>query len=373
MKHLLVTNDFPPKVGGIQTYLWELWRRLPPDSFHVLATPYRGAAAWDALQRFPVTRTREPVLLPRPGLAGRIDALANEVGAELVVLDPALPLGLVGPRLAHPYAVVVHGAEITVPGRLPGTRSLLAHVLRGAQLVVAAGGYPAAEAQRAAGRELATVVVPPGVDPGRFRPLGPEARTAVRERFGLPAHGPLVVGVSRLVPRKGFDRLIEAAARLRARHPDLMVAIAGSGRDARRLDALVHSTNAPARLLGRVPDDDLPSLYACADVYAMLCRTRWAGLEQEGFGIVFVEAAAAGVPQLAGDSGGAAEAVEHGITGLVVRRPNEAGAVADALDRLLADPDGRARMSGAARRRAVDELSYDVLARRLAAALGAGP
>lgn len=373
MKHLLVTNDFPPKVGGIQTYLWELWRRLPPECLHVLTTPYRGAAEWDALQPFSVTRTREPVLVPRPGLAGRIDTLADRVGAELVVLDPALPLGLVGPRLTHPYAVVVHGAEVTVPGRLPGTRSLLAHVLRGARLVVAAGGYPAAEAQRAAGRDLTTVVVPPGVDPERFRPLDPDARAAVRERFGLPAHGPLVVGVSRLVPRKGFDRLIEAAARLRARHPELTVAIGGSGRDARRLDALVHSTNAPARLLGRVPDDDLPGLYACADVYAMLCRPRWAGLEQEGFGIVFVEAAAAGVPQVAGDSGGAAGAVEHGITGLVVRRPNDAVAVADALDRLLADPHGRVRMGRAARRRAVEELSYDVLARRLAAGLGAAP
>ncbi len=210
MKHLLVTNDFPPKVGGIQTYLWELWRRLPPDCFHVLTTPYRGAAEWDARQPFPVTRTREPVLLPRPGLACRIDALADEVGADLVVLDPALPLGLVGPRLAHPYGVVVHGAEVTVPGRLPVTRSILAHVLRGARLVVAAGAYPAVEAQRAAGRDLATVVVPPGVDPDRFRPLEPDARAAERERFGLPVQGPLVVGVSRLVPRKGFDRLIEA-------------------------------------------------------------------------------------------------------------------------------------------------------------------
>ncbi len=373
MTHLLVTNDFPPKVGGIQTYLWELWRRLPPESFHVLTTPYRGAAAWDARQPFAVTRTRDPVLLPRPGLARRIDRLADEVGADLVVLDPAVPLGLVGPRLAHSYAVVAHGAEITVPGRLPVTRWPLAHVLRGAQLIVAAGGYAAAEARRAAGRDLTTVVVPPGVDPERFWPLEPDARAAERKRFGLPVHGPLVVGVSRLVPRKGFDRLIEAAARLRARHPDLTVAIAGSGRDARRLHALVHSTNAPVHLLGRVPDDDLPGLYACADVYAMLCRTRWAGLEQEGFGIVFVEAAAAGVPQVAGDSGGAAEAVAHGITGLVVRRPNDAAAVADALDRLLADPDDRARMGRAARRRAVEELSYDVLAHRLATALGAAP
>ena len=151
MTHLFVTNDFPPKLGGIQTMLWELWRRLDPASFAVLTTPYAGDAAWDADQPYRVVRTREKVLLPTPSLARRIDALADEIGASLVVLDPALPVGLVGPRLRHPYAVVLHGAEITVPGRLPGSNLVLRHVLRGAGLVIAAGGYPLAEGERAAG------------------------------------------------------------------------------------------------------------------------------------------------------------------------------------------------------------------------------
>jgi len=132
MKHLLVTNDFPPKVGGIQSYLWELWRRLPPDDVVVLTTPYEGDAPWDAAQPFRVERTREKVLLPTPALARRIDALADEVAAGLVLLDPALPLGLLGPRLRHRYGLVLHGAEVTVPGRLPGTHLALRHVLRGA-------------------------------------------------------------------------------------------------------------------------------------------------------------------------------------------------------------------------------------------------
>ncbi len=371
MKHLLVTNDFPPKVGGIQTYLWELWRRLPSDGVAVLTTPYRGARAWDAEQPYAIARTREPVLLPHPGLAARIDTHADRVGAELVVLDPALPLGLVGPRLRHPYAVVVHGAEVAVPGRLPGTRALLGSVLRPARLVIAAGTYPAAEARRAAGRALPTVNIPPGVDTARFHPLDAAARADARRAFALPLDGPVVVGVSRLVPRKGFDRLIEAAARLQPRFPGLAVAIAGSGRDRGRLGALVERTGAPVRLLGRVPDADLPALYGCADVCAMLCRTRWGGLEQEGFGIVFVEAAAAGVPQLAGASGGAAEAVEHGVTGWVVRRPDDAAAVADGLERLLADDIARRAMAVAGRRRVERDLSWDVLAARLAAALEA--
>jgi phosphatidyl-myo-inositol dimannoside synthase len=369
MSHLLVTNDFPPKLGGIQSYLWELWRRLDPATFTVLTTPYDGAAAWDAEQPFRVVRTSQKVLLPTPSLARRIDALAAETGAGLVLLDPALPLGLLGPRLATPYGLVLHGAEVTVPGRLPGSRALLGRVLRGAVEVVAAGGYPAAEAERAAGRSLPVTVVPPGVDPERFRPLDPERRAKARALFDLPADGRVVASLSRLVPRKGMDVLIEAAARLAPERPDLVVAIGGSGRDRRRLERLVASTGAPVRLLGRVPDDDLADLYGCADVYAMLCRNRWGGLEQEGFGIVFLEAAACAVPQIAGASGGAAEAVAHGVTGLVVDTPGDAVAAAGALATLLDDPERRATMGAAARRRVEDELAYDVLARRLAEVL----
>ncbi|MGE3620426.1 MAG: glycosyltransferase family 4 protein [Acidimicrobiia bacterium] len=370
-RHLFVTNDFPPKVGGIQTVLWELWRRLDPASFVVLTTPHPDAAAWDRDQPFRIERVEAPVLLPTPGLVRRIDALADEIGAELVVVDPALPLGLVGPRLARPYAVVVHGAEVTVPGRLPASRSALAHVLRGAALVVACGGYPRVEAERAAGRALPTVVVPPGVDPTRFHPLDPAEREAARTRLDLPTDARLVTSVSRLVPRKGMDVLVDAAALLAPARPDLVVAIAGAGRDRARLERRIGRTGAPVRLLGRVAEDDLPDLYGCGDVFAMLCRNRWAGLEQEGFGIVFLEAAAAGVPQVAGRSGGSAEAVAHGTTGYVVDHPSDPTAVAEALARLLDDPERRARMGAAARRRAVEEFDYDRLGARLGQALAA--
>jgi phosphatidylinositol alpha-1,6-mannosyltransferase len=368
-RHVLVTNDFPPKVGGIQSYLWELWRRLPAEAVTVLTSPHAGAAAFDAEQPFRVVRTREPVLLPTRWLRRRIDALAAEVGAELVVLDPALPLGRLGPDLALPYAVVLHGAEVTVPGRLPGTRQLLGPVLRGATHVIAAGTYPSAEADRAAGRALPTTVVPPGVDTTSFRPLGEEARLEARARLGLPTEGRLVMGISRLVPRKGFDALIRAAALLQPSHPDLNVAIVGGGRDRKRLDKLAEKEGAPVRFLGRIPFADLPAAYACGDVFAMLCRNRWAGLEQEGFGIVFLEAAASGVPVVAGASGGVRDAVQHGETGFVVERPHDPHAVAAALARLLADADLRRRMGHAARRRAVESFAYDVLADRLWVAL----
>ena len=374
MAHLLVTNDFPPKFGGIQSYLWELWRRLPPEGIHVMTTRHPKAAAWDAAQAYPVTRTREQVLLPTPALARRIDALADEVGASLVVLDPALPVGLLGPRLRHPYAVVLHGAEIAVPGRLPASRDALGYVLRHAVHLIAAGPYPAVEAARAVGgrsRLPPVTIVPPGVDTTRFRPLSPAERTTARERFGLDPAARLVVSVSRLVPRKGMDVLIEAAARLAPGRPDLQVGIGGAGRDHGRLARLAESTGAPVRFLGRVPEDDLPALFGSADVFAMCCRNRWAGLEQEGFGIVFLEAAACGVPQVAGRSGGAADAVADGETGAVVADPSDPVAVADAIGRLLDDAELRVRQGAAACHRAETEFAYPLLAARLAAALSA--
>jgi phosphatidylinositol alpha-1,6-mannosyltransferase len=369
MRHLLVTNDFPPKVGGIQTYLWELWRRLPPETFAVLTTAHPDAPAFDAAQPFRVERVSGTVLWPTPDLRRRIDALAAELGAGFVVLDPALPLGAVGPQLARPYLVVAHGAEIPVAGRIPVVGAILARVLRGGAGAVAGGNYAAAELARAAGRPLDVAAIPPGVDTRRFVPVPEQERPAIRRSLGLPEDGPLVVNVGRLVPRKGVDVLIEAVARLRSTHPDLTLAVAGAGRDRQRLERLATRRRAPVRFLGRVADDRLPALYACADVFAAPNRARWGGLEQEGFGIVFVEAAACGIPQVAGDSGGAPEAVVDGETGLLVERPGIPSEVASALERLIGDPSVRRRLGQQSRRRAVDLFAYDVLAARLAAYL----
>jgi phosphatidylinositol alpha-1,6-mannosyltransferase len=369
VKHILVTNDFPPKVGGIQSYLWELWRRFPPDEVTVLTTDHPGAAEFDATQPFRVERRRGPVLLPTPVLVRRIDELATEVGASLVVLDPALPVGLVGRRLRRPYAVVLHGAELVVPARLPALRSGLRRVVEGAALAVVGGSYVATEVGRLTSAPPPSVNVPPGVDVNRFQPLEPSQRLKTRHELGVAADARLVLGVARLVPRKGMDVLVRAAARLGPAYPDLTVVVAGTGRQAGALARLVARHRAPVRLLGSVAGASLPGLYGAADVFCMPCRNRWIGLEQEGFGIVFLEAAAAGVPAVAGRSGGTPEAVLDGETGLVVECPGDEVAVADALAALLDDPDGRARMGAVARRRAVGEFEYDVLAERLRAAL----
>jgi phosphatidyl-myo-inositol dimannoside synthase len=374
-RHLLVTNDFPPKVGGIQSYLWELYRRLDPSSYVVLtATSDAGAAAFDAAQAergIRIERVPGSILFfPTPAARAAVHACAREHEVDLVLLDPALPLGLLGPSLEVPYGVYLHGAEVTVPGRIPGARTALAHVLRGASVVVSAGSYPAAEARHAApGLRAPVVEVPPGVDTSAITPLPAAERRAARTRLGLPETGLLVSSVSRLVPRKGMDVLIEAAGRLAPSYRDLVVAIAGSGRELAHLERLAQASPAAVHVLGRVSDQDRAGLLAASDVFVMACRNRWLGLEQEGFGIVFVEAAAAGVPQIAGDSGGAAEAVLDGVSGLVVDRPEDPGAVAEALRSLLADPARRRRMGRAARLRVQESFDNDVLASRLAEAL----
>lgn len=365
MKHLLVTNDFPPKIGGIQSLLWEWWRRLPAESFAVLTSPHADAAGFDASQPYRIERTREPVLLPHPWMVQRINSMVKEVGADFVVLDPALPLGLVGPALSVPYMVVLHGAEVTVPGRLPVSKQILGRVLRGAEHVIAAGGYPSREGNHAAGRDLTTTIVPPGVDTNRFVPLSPDQRREARFKFGFADDEEIVLGISRLVPRKGFDTVIRAVAQLAPHRPRLRLVIASTGRDEDRLKKLASELSAPVTFLGRVPHDDLPALYGCADVFSMMCRNRWGGLEQEGFGIVFVEAAACGVPQIAGDSGGAAEAVEDGVTGFVMDDPTDASGLAARLVRILDNPELRASMAVASRQRAESEFNYDVLAHRL--------
>lgn len=369
IKHLLVTNDFPPKVGGIQSVLWEWWRRLPSDSFTVLTSPHPDAKRFDADQPFEVVRTREPVLLPHPIMVKRVNRLVQSTGAELVVLDPAVPLGLIGPHLDVPYDVVLHGAEVTIPGRLPVTRQLLNRTLRHARQVISCGEYALAEAERSIRRSLPGVVLYPGVDTQRFRPADAPVISEFRERHGISADAQLVVGVSRLVPRKGFDTLIEASAMLKNEFPNLHVLIAGSGRDSKRLQSVINRTGAPAQLLGRVADEDLPTLYGAADVGAMLCRDRWFGLEQEGFGIVFLEAAACGTPQLAGRSGGSNEAVVDGETGVVVDRPTDVGSVARSLAELLRNASLRAKMSTNSRQRVLDEFTYDALSARLSEVL----
>ena len=362
MRHLLVTNDYPPKVGGIQSYLWEIYRRLPQDKVVVYTTPHPDSESFDQKQTHKIIRSKQRVLLPTRQVANQIRSLAEVENIDFIMYDPAVPIGILGPKIGIPYGVILHGAEVTIPGRVPIARSLIANVLQHAKLVVTAGDYSTKEAIRAAKQNLPVCVIPPGVDIDRFKPLDEQARSTIRERFNFKDDDEVILTLSRLVPRKGMDVLISATSELMKTRPRVHLLIAGTGRDLRRLKALAQSTNAPVTFLGFVSDNEVAELYGIADVFGMICRVRWGGLEQEGFGIVFLEAAACGVPQIAGRSGGADEAVLEGETGFVVDNPTDSNAVKQALEKLLADSETRQEMGRNSRARAEKEFSYDYLA-----------
>ncbi len=367
-RHLLVTNDYLPKTGGIQVYLHELWRRLEPGRAAVLtATSDATAASFDATADVVIERVPASTLyLPTPKALRAIEDAIARHQPDLVLLDPAWPLGLLGPRLSRPYGVILHGAEVAIPGRIPLVASSLRYVLSRASVAICAGSYPESEARRVTAEHMAPVVqIPPGVDTTRFVPLSPVRRSQVRAEMGIAQDALLVSSYSRLVPRKGMDTLIRASARLKVNFPNLQVAIGGAGRDRSRLEKLAASQRAPVTFLGRVPDEQLGDWLAASDLMVMDCRSRWWGLEQEGFGMVFVEAAATGVAQVAGRSGGSHEAVVDGVTGTVVRNSRSVQDLALAMGRLLADDELRRSYAANARDVAVHEFEWSLLARRL--------
>ena len=371
-RHLLVTNDYLPKTGGIQVYLHELWKRLEPGRAAVLtALSHPDAATFDHDTDVVIERIEAKTLFaPTLGAYRAIEAAIERHQPDLVLLDPAWPIGLLGPRLSRPYGVILHGAEVTIPGRLPVVASTMRYVLRHAAVAICAGGYPEAEARRICGEYMPPVIqVPPGVDTKRFVPLEPSRREGVRESLALRSDAFVVSSYSRLVPRKGMDTLIKAAALLAPTHPELQVAIGGSGRDRERLEILRDKLNAPVVFMGRVPDEVLPDWLGASDLMVMDCRSRWLGLEQEGFGIVFVEASACGIAQIAGRSGGSHEAVRDEVTGLVLERSRSAQDLADALARLMADGERRQLFGAQARFVAERDFEWDVLAATLSSEL----
>jgi phosphatidylinositol alpha-1,6-mannosyltransferase len=168
-----------------------------------------------------------------------------------------------------------------------------------------------------------------------------------------------------------MDTLLRASVQLRSTFPDLHVALGGAGRDRSRLERLARRLDAPVTFLGRVPDERLSEWLGASDLMVMDCRSRWLGLEQEGFGIVFVEAAASGVAQVAGRSGGSHEAVLDGVTGEVVENSRSARALAAAMKSLLINPDRRHEYAHNARVLATTRFEWDILAGTLARELTA--
>jgi phosphatidyl-myo-inositol dimannoside synthase len=372
---LLVTNDFPPRTGGIQRYLLELATRLPDGELVVYAPAWPGGPAFDARLPFPVHRHPTSLMVPEPTVVGWALQLARAYAVDTVWFGAAAPLALLGARLRRTADVTrvlasSHGHEVGW-SMLPGARQALRRIGRDTDVVTTISRYTRARVAAAFGPRAALEPLPPGIDADRFRPDA-GARATIRRRHGL-GEAPVVVCVSRLVARKGQDMLIRALPRIRARVPGARLVLVGGGPDVRRLRALAKADHVASAVVftGPVADADLPAYHAAGDVFALPCRTRGRGLDVEGLGIALLEAAAAGRPVVAGRSGGAPETVREGRTGHVVDGRDPA-ALVEALVGLLADPDRAAAMGAAGRAWMLTDWGWADRAARLTTLLSGG-
>lgn len=364
---LLVTNDFPPRQGGIQTFLYELLRRLPAEQVAVYASDHPGAAAFDAELPFPVRRHPTGLLVPTPAARHRVLQARAEFGASSIWFGAAAPLGLLAAPLraagAQRLVATTHGHEVGW-ALLPGARQALRRIADGVDVLTYLGEYTRSRLARVVGDRAELHRLTPGVDLETFHP-GVSGQP-VRDRYELSST-PVVVCVSRLVPRKGQDVLIRALPAVRERVPDARLLIVGGGRYEPRLRRLAERAGVTEAVTftGAVPYPELPAHFAAGDVFAMPCRTRRLGMDVEGLGMVFLEASATGLPVLAGDSGGAPDAVRDGVTGEVVPGADLA-AVTDRLAGLLADRPRAQAMGRAGRQWAEQDWRWDLIADRLA-------
>ena len=373
---LIVTNDFPPRTGGIESFVLAMASRMPPESVVVHTARQDGDSAFDATLPFEVVRDRSPIMLPTPAIARRSAALARSRGCDRVWFGAAAPLALMAPTLRRAgvtrVVATTHGHEIWWSS-VPGARRLLRAIGERTDVLTYLGEYcreriarpltPAARARM--------VQLTPGVDDTAFRPDCGGA--VVRERHGLVGR-PVVVCISRMVPRKGQDVLVRAMPELKRLVPGVALLLVGDGPHRGAVEKLVATLGLAddVVLAGRVPWADTPAYFDAGDVFCMPTRTRLWGLEPEALGICYLEAAATGLPVVAGDSGGAPDAVLEGENGYVVdgRSPS---AVAARCAELLLDPVLSQRFGARGRAWVAERWRWDDLAVRLQRLLAGQP
>ncbi|MEU6584732.1 glycosyltransferase family 4 protein [Nocardia sp. NPDC046763] len=366
---LLVTNDFPPRPGGIQSYLHALARQLPADELVVYAPRWRGDSHWkfDAQQPFQVVRHPTTLMLPTPLVARRAKKLMRDEKCDRVWFGAAAPLALLSPVLrqagAERILASTHGHEVGW-SMLPAARQALRVIGDHTDVVTYVSKYTRRRFSSAFGAQAALEYLPPAVDSEVFKP-DPAARAELRARYGL-GDRPTILCLSRLVPRKGQDMLITAMLEIRRRIDGAVLVIAGGGPYEQKLRqfAEVMGLGNDVVFTGRVPSGELAAHHTIADVFAMPCRTRGFGLDVEGLGIVFLEASATGVPVVAGNSGGAPETVREGETGRVVNG-RSAEELTDAIVDILSDRDTAASMGAAGRAWVQQQWRWDLMGARL--------
>jgi phosphatidylinositol alpha-1,6-mannosyltransferase len=369
---LVVTNDFPPRPGGIQSYLHALATRLPDQDLVVYAPSWQGStgsdAEFDAAQPFPVIRHDGGLMLPTPAVARRAREILRAERCDTVWFGAAAPLALLAPNLraagARRVVASTHGHEVGW-SMLPVARQALRRIGSTTDVVTFVSKYTRSRFAAAFGPMAALEYLPSGVDTDQFQPNF-AARKEIRARYGL-GDRPTVVCVSRLWPRKGQDMLIRALPRIRRRVPDAALLLVGGGPYQERLRSMADQLGLGADVImtGRVPWEELPAHYVAGDVFAMPCRTHGRGLDVEGLGIVYLEASASGLPVVAGQSGGAPETVLDGVTGNVVDG-RDVTRIADRVADLLADPTWASEMGEAGRRWVSSHWRWDDIAARLA-------
>lgn len=362
---LLVTNDYPPRVGGIQRTLGALVDQFPPDRVAIVCPDHEDARRFDADAPYRVLRQPGSFLWPTPDVGRAVERAVRETEAEVVLFGATYPLAMLGPRLAAsgvPYLSAAHGFEYWL-SIAPGTHAAMRYATsRASRVPVMCSAFIARTVRTAVPRSVPVSVLYPGADVEAFRPDLPTDDLRARHALG---DRPLVVCVSRLVARKGQDVLIRGLERVRARVPGATLVIVGGGPAETRLRSLAAAApSGSVVFVGQVSEEDLPRYYALGDVFAMPCRTRLAGMEVEGWGNVFIEAAACAKPVVVGDSGGAREALVDGETGVLVDG-GDVAQVADAVAGLLADPDRAATMGEAGRRRVLRSHTWPAIAERL--------
>lgn len=368
LRHLFVTNDFPPKLGGIESYLTNLCKGFDPADVVVLAPAREGHRSVDEALPYDMVRVEGSYLRATKDVHRALLGAAREHEVEAVHFLAALPLGRLGRRvreqLGIPYTVVAHGTgEILLPARLPGARQALRKVLVDADLVLPVSAFTEAAVNKLTRGKARTRIIHPTVDLERF---SLEVSGAdVRAEHGTGGRF-VVLFLSRLYKRKGADIVLRAVAAM----TDVVLIVAGEGPERASLERLADELEATdrVRFAGLVPDERIPEYYAAADVFCMPCTNRYGGLDTEGFGIVYLEAQATGVPCIAGRCGGSVEAVEDGLTGIVLDDPDPRS-VGRAIVDLRKDRTLRARLGGTARARVERSFAPSVAARRLEDAL----
>jgi len=374
---LLVTNDFPPRPGGIERFIHNMAIRLRPESLVVYASARSGARTaigrrseieeFDAAQPFPVVREPTAMLLPLPGVARRAVELARRHECDTVLFGAAAPLGLLAGTLRRDAKVrrvvsMTHGHE-TGWAALPGARSMLRRIGRDSDVVTFLGDYTRTRLARVLGGLTTLAWLAPGVDVDVYRP--DVDGTPIRRRHHLGGR-PVIVCVSRLVPRKGQDVLIRALPLVREQVPDAALLIVGTGPYGESLRRLARRTGVADDVVftGEVPWAEVPAHFAAGDVFAMPCRTRRAGLDVEGLGIVFLEASATGLPVVVGGSGGAPDAVIDSVTGYTVAG-TDVSACASRISQVLRDADLAHKLGTAGRQWIEERWQWSQQAARL--------